>query len=399
MSSKIKVLIADDVAATRENIYKLMEFHPEMNAVGQAGSGEEAIALARRLQPDVVLMDINMPGMDGITATERLTTEVPGAAIIIMSVQAEQDYLRRAMIAGAKNYLIKPFTGDELLTAVRQAYAQEQRRKSAYVNVRPTTREPGKLISIFSSKGGVGKTTIATNLAVALAEKTSSRVALVDADLQFGDVTLFLNLAPRSTLADMISDVEHLDATVLDSYTVDYNERLRVLPAPFRPEQAETITGAHMTAILKQFRASYPYTVIDTAATFNETTLAVLDASDIIYMIVELDLPTVKNVKLGLEIMQNLGYGPEKVQLILNRSGSEGGMDTREVEESLKRTFAMNIPSDGKVVVSSVNRGIPFVKSHPQTLVAQRIMSLAGRIAQQDGPDTSLTVKKRRFFG
>lgn len=254
--------------------------------------------------------------------------------------------------------------------------------------------------AVFSSKGGVGKTTIATNLAVALADKTSGRVALVDADLQFGDVTLFLNLAPRSTLADMISDVEHLDSTVLDSYTVDYNERLRVLPAPFRPEQAETITGAHLTAILKEFRTSYPYTVIDTAASFNETTLAVLDASDIIYMIVELDLPTVKNVKLGLEIMQNLGYGPEKVQLILNRSGSEGGMDTREVEESLKRTFAMNIPSDGKVVVSSVNRGIPFVKSHPQTLVAQRIISLAGRIAQQgDGPDTSLTVKKRRFFG
>ena len=120
MNEKIRVLIVDDVAATRENINKLMEFHPEIEAVGQAGSGEEAVAQAKKLRPDIVLMDINMPGMDGIAATERLSVDVPETSIIIMSVQGEQEYLRRAMMAGAKNYLTKPFTKDQLLQAVQQ---------------------------------------------------------------------------------------------------------------------------------------------------------------------------------------------------------------------------------------------------------------------------------------
>ena len=131
MSDKIRALIVDDVAATRENIKKLMEFHPEIEAVGQAGTGEEAIALAKALRPDVILMDINMPGMDGIEATERLSLEVPDAAVIIMSVQGEQEYLRRAMMAGAKNYLTKPFTGDELIHAAKDAYNRERKVREA----------------------------------------------------------------------------------------------------------------------------------------------------------------------------------------------------------------------------------------------------------------------------
>lgn len=126
MTEKIKVFIADDIAATRENICKLMEFDPEMMVIGQAGSGGEAVEKVKILQPDVILMDINMPGMDGITATEQIAAEAPNACIIIMSVQGEQEYLRRAMVAGAKNYLVKPFSGDELLQAIRQGFTNEK---------------------------------------------------------------------------------------------------------------------------------------------------------------------------------------------------------------------------------------------------------------------------------
>lgn len=126
MSEKIKIFIADDIAATRENVCKLLAFESDMVVVGQAESGAEAVAKVRTMHPDVVLMDINMPGMDGIAATEQIAAEVPGACILIMSVQGEQEYLRRAMVAGAKDYLIKPFSGDELIQAIKQGFANEK---------------------------------------------------------------------------------------------------------------------------------------------------------------------------------------------------------------------------------------------------------------------------------
>ena len=250
MAAKIKVVIADDVTATRQNIKKLLEFHPDLMVVGEAADAETAIEQAKKLEPDIILMDINMPGIDGITATNILSAEVPSSSIIIMSVQGEQEYLRRAMTAGAKDYLTKPFTGDELVGAIKQVHANEEKRKKVYSSEKPPV-ELGKIITVFSTKGGVGKTTIASNLAVALANKTGERVGLVDADLQFGDVSLFFNVLPRATIADLVKDIDSLDEKLLESYLTAFNDKVMVLPAPLKPEQAETITGSHMTAILK----------------------------------------------------------------------------------------------------------------------------------------------------
>lgn len=380
MATKIRVLIADDVQATRENIRKLIEFHPGITVVGEAAAAESAIQQAKEVQPDIILMDINMPGMDGITATSLLSAEVPKAGIIIMSVQAEREYLRKAMAAGAKDYLTKPFSGDELLQAVKQVHATQQQRRKV-VAFEPKPPEEGKVITVFSAKGGIGKTTIATNLAVALADKTRGRVCIIDADLQFGDVSLFLNILPRATIADLVADIDNLDDKVLTGYLTKHNQQVDVLAAPLRPEQAEMVTGAHLTTVLKTLRTMYQYIIIDTAPAFNEAMLAALDEADQILVVASLDLPTIKNVKLCLEIMESLAYGPEKIKLVLNRTNSEGGMDIREAEESLKRSFTATLPSDGKTVVASVNRGVPFVASNPEAVVSQNIFKLAKNIS------------------
>ena len=387
MSEKITVFIADDIAATRESVCKLLEFETEMVVVGQAESGAEAIAMVKTLQPDVVLMDINMPGMDGIAATEKIAVEVPNACILIMSVQGEQEYLRRAMIAGAKDYLVKPFSGDELIQAIKQGVINEKKRRNVLNNVlkfEPKPERKGKIITVFSTKGGIGKTTISTNLAVALAEKTGANVGIVDADLQFGDVALFLNLIPCATIADLVRDIDHLDGHVLEGYLTQFGDHIKLLPAPIRPEQAETVTGSHMVAILKTMRAAFKYTIIDTAPTFSDSMLAVLDASDIILVVAALDLPTIKNIKLCLEIMESLNYGQDKVKVVLNRADTNADIDIREVEASLQYKFSASIPSDGKVVVASVNRGEPFVISHPGSPVAHSLYQLARLVADKD---------------
>lgn len=379
MAGLIKVLIADDVAETRLNISKLISFCPQAEVIGEASDAQEAITAARQLQPDIILMDINMPGMDGITATEILSTELPDCGIIIISVQNESEYLKRAMIAGAKNYLTKPFTGDELINAITKTYESTYRaRKNSMTGSKPCS---GKIVTVFSTKGGIGKTTIATNLAVAIAEKTNGQVCILDADLQFGDVSLFLNIIPQATVADLVKDMDHLDDNLRGGYLTDYSKRLKVLPAPLRPEQADNITAMHLTEILNAMRTMFQYIIVDTCPSFSDAMLAVLDASDEILVVSALDLPTIKNVKLCLEIMDSLEYCTEKIKLVLNRANTETGVDVNEAEKSLGKKFTLLLPSDGKIVVSSVNKGIPFVLSNPETEVARGIFELAGKVS------------------
>lgn len=402
MPEKIRVLLADDIATTRESVSKLIAFHDEMTVIGEATDAKQAIALAKKLQPDVILMDINMPGMDGITATQILSVDVPSASIIMMSVQNEQEYLRKAMVAGAKNYLTKPFSSDELLQAIKQVHESEMRRRVVALKPESGKVQQGKIITVFSAKGGIGKTTIATNLAVALAAKIDGNVCVVDADLQFGDVALFLNLIPQATIADLVQDIDHLDEKLLEGYLCRYSHNVKVLAAPSRPEQAETISGLHLASILKLLRSMFQYVVVDTAPSFNDVMLAALDATDEVLVVSAMDLPTVKNVKLCLEIMDSLNYTEDKVKLILNRSDSEGGMEIREVEETLRQRFSATVPSDGRTVVSSVNRGVPFVISNPETNVAQSIYKLARMVSDDEWKaekTKSVVTKFRSLFG
>lgn len=384
MTERIKILIVDDIPETRDHLSKLLGFEADVEVVGTAGSGTEAIEMATALNPDVILMDINMPGMDGISATEQLATRVPSAVVVMMSVQGEADYLRRSMLAGAREFLVKPFSSDELTASIRQVSARErdkQRRIGVPVAVggeaAPAAQGPGRVVAVFSPKGGVGRTTIAVNLAVA-AVSLGKRVALVDASFQFGDVGVLLNLNPRNkSIADLASEIQAGEAESLETFLIAHSSGVQVLLAPPSPEQAELIGPAAVRRVLERLRTDHDLVVVDCPSSFNEPTLAVLDHADVVLTLLSLEITSVKNMRLFLKVAEQLGYGPEKVRLVLNRADSTLGIRVADVEHSIGRKVDHTIVSDGRSVVYALNRGVPFFTSNRQAQVSQDILRLA----------------------
>jgi len=399
MSDRIKVLIVDDILETRDHLSKLLGFEADVEVVGAAPGGPEAIQMAASVKPDVVLMDINMPGMDGITATEKLAAEVPGAAVIMMSVQGEADYLRRSMLAGAREFLVKPFSSDELTASIRQVWSREKDKQSRFAPVVAApepksngTGEPASVVAVFSPKGGVGRTTISVNLAVAAAQD-GKRVALVDGSFQFGDVGVLLNLNPRNkSIADLAAELqagEQYDS--LDGFLVAHSSGVKVLLAPPTPEQAELVNPVAVKQVLEALRNDHDLVVVDCPSSFNETTLAVLDEADMILTLLTLEITSVKNMRLFLEVCEQLGYGPEKIRLVLNRADSTLGIRVADVEHSIGRKVDHTIVSDGRSVVYALNRGVPFFLSNREAQVSQDIERLAKAVTGP--PPTTATAR------
>ena len=385
MTDRIKVLIVDDIPETRDHLSKLLGFESDVEVVGAAAGGPEAVELATALKPDVVLMDINMPGMDGITATEKLAAAVPTAAVIMMSVQGEADYLRRSMLAGAREFLVKPFSSDELTASIRQVWTREKEKQSRFAPVAPTPErgadgdgEAANVTAVFSPKGGVGRTTVSVNLAVAAAQ-AGKKVALVDASFQFGDVGVLLNLNPRNkSIADLAGELqagEQYDS--FDSFLVGHSSGVKVLLAPPTPEQAELVGPGPIQRVLQGLRSEFELIIVDCPSNFNETTLAVLDEADLILTLLTLEITSVKNMRLFLEVCEQLGYGPEKIRLVLNRADSTLGIRVADVEHSIGRKVDHTIVSDGRSVVYALNRGVPFFLSNREAQVSQDIQRLA----------------------
>ena len=402
----IKVLIVDDIPETRDHLAKLLSFEQEVDVAGTADSGEEAIKLAMDLRPDVIVMDINMPGMDGVAASEIISQRLPTTPIIMMSVHGEAESLRRAMLAGAREFLVKPFSGDEFAQSIRAVHERELARKvqlAATMSPPPPAEislldvEDHKVIAVFSPKGGAGRTTIATNLALALKKETDARVCLVDANLQFGDVGVLLNLNPKNrSMLDAVEGGEP-DADIIDSVIVDHSTGIRVLLAPPSPEGADLVTPAFLRTIIDHLRITHDFVVVDLPAALNDHSLAIMDAADTIVVLSALEITTIKNVRLFLEVADQLEYDRGKIRLVINRADAAQGIRISDVEASIRRPIDGSIVSDGRLAVLAVNRGVPFVVSHPEGPLSRDIFTLARTLAGESSAATEKPTKRGLF--
>ncbi len=389
----IKVLIVDDIAETRENIRKLLQFEVDFEIVGAARNGQEGIELAKELQPDVILMDINMPDIDGITATETIQREVPESQIVILTVQADPNYMRRAMLAGARDFLTKPPSVDEMIGAIRRAgeLAHEEKSKAKTIyQVKPGNGsmaggalKNGKIISVFSPKGGVGTTTLAVNLAVTLHRKEQP-VVLVDGNMEFGDVTVFLNKQAKNSIVDLAPRADQLDPEVIEEVTILHQESgIKVLAAPSRPEFSENVSGEQFAQVLDFLRNFFSYIIVDCSSSLTDVTLSTIDSSDLIVLLTTQEIPAIKDSRLFLDLLQPLNISRDRLIFVMNKYDKRIGIKPEKVSENFKQELKIVIPFEEKVVLPSINRGVPFMLGEKSKTISRSFLSLGEAVRKQ----------------
>jgi pilus assembly protein CpaE len=404
----IRLLIVDDISSTRENLQKLLSFEDDIEVVGTAADGREGLEAAHRLGPDIVLTDVNMPLMDGIQLTETLASELPTSPVIIMSVQGERDYLRRAMQAGAREFLIKPFSHDELVAAIRRVYQLEQKKGTFIAKsmpaqpdapAAPRSSAPAEVMLVFSGKGGVGKTLIATNLAVALAEQTGARVALVDLDLQFGDIGVMLNLDHSRSITELVDGASSFAAENLGEVLANGPSGVRVLLAPISPELADLVTIDHVRALMAELRRSFDYVIVDSSTHLTEFNLEVIEMAQRVLVVTALTIPAIKDAKLTLKVLESLSVDPETIMLVVNRVDGFADFNRESIEQSLRTPVAVQIPHDPRVIGDSITRGVPFVTGQPESEVSRSVRELVARIVPERAVSASEAGDRKRRKG
>lgn len=339
--------------------------------------------LAPRLtgQPVVLVLGPSYANGAELAAVEQLLAARREVGAIIVTTELSTEVLQAALRAGIKDVLTQPVDSKDLAEAVGRVAGTLVVSAPAVPATgspeMPADGELGRVITVFSTKGGAGKSVIATNLAVLLAQRSPKPVVLVDADLQFGDIAVMLKLSPQHTIVDAVSALDRLDASFLQNLLAQHGPSgLLVLPAPLEPAFADQIGAAEMVRIVEILRSFCSFVVVDTPAYFNDVVLGLIEVSDDVLLVAGMDIPNIKNVKIGLQTLRLLNTPMEKLRLILNRANSKVKLDVGEVERTLGVEADALIPSD-VVVPQAVNKGEAVVLNAPKSGVAKSMEQLA----------------------
>ncbi|MDQ3880884.1 MAG: response regulator [Chloroflexota bacterium] len=395
-----KVLVVDDDV----NIQRVLvgQLRQEGYDVVVATDGMAAVALAASERPDLILMDVAMPRLDGYAATQQIRAAESGGRVPILMLAAEVDADQRiqALRAGADDFILKPFHPLELSARMKALLSRSQAARPASGGVAAVGGGAGRLCVFYGAKGGVGTTTIAINAAIALARYGKRTAALVDANLQFGDLRVFLDIGlDQRSIVDAISEPE-LDADLLRDVMVTHPSGVDLLLAPPSPEAADIVVerqrqdAASVTNLLNVLRRTHDVTIVDTAKTIDDFNLHLMDEADVIYVVLTADLSCLKNVRLVIETMDNLGYERGKVQLVLNRSNAYTGINVRNIEAALQRKIDHQIINEYRAAISALNSGEPVMWSRPDTPLARSVRDFARAIADEAVPAEAIAGRR-----
>ena len=354
-----------------------------------ARSIEEASSTVESGGVKMVLLGPSFKDDDAMDQIRSLHNHDPALVLMLIAEEVTADLLRKGMRAGVSDVIEAPLDEAKIEAAIEQFAHDVLKRKPGTPGVESKPKSgQGRIVTVMSAKGGSGKTVLATNIALLFNRIPDTKVVLVDADLQFGDVCLVLQLEPRFTMVNASHELHHLDGELLDSLLTEHPSGLKVLAAPLEPAFADDITTSGLMQMLDVLKENYDYVVVDTASMLDELILSLIERSDDILMLVDMDLPSVKNAKLALETLRLLKFSTSNVRMVLNRSNSKAKLDNREIEGALKMPISAMIPSDA-MVAASVNEGRPVVENDPKSKVAKGFEAaaelIAGRIPEDSG--------------
>ena len=329
---------------------------------------EQVYPEIERLAPNAVIVALGAEPESSLRFVERVARECPQTAVICAARDSSPDTILRSMRAGAREFLRLPVRPEEFATVYQ--------RVAEFSAVQPEApKKRGRVLSVFSSKGGTGTTFVATNLAAALGAPT----VLLDLNLQAGDLGLFLGVEPKFSIADLIENRERVDDTLLRSYLTPHSANLSLLAAPREADSADDIEAEHVFQVLEILRGRYEYVVVDPQHTFDSITLAALDQSDEILLVLTLDIPAIRSTQRALKIFDRLGYPRHKLHVVVNRFSKQIDLELRQVERFLGERVTGYVQSDYRTAVNSINLGQPLVESDPQSKIATELRQIAAR--------------------
>lgn len=379
---KIKVLLIEKSSDDKDLVTETLGKVDYISLVGDATTTEEANYYIGEKYPNVVLIGTNVD-FDRYEFTEFLSKEYPEIAVVLVESQLLEDTMYRAIFVGAKDVIISPFTSSKLVDSIYRSFELVKDKEVVHRETTPARRRRtgnGNVVTVFSTKGGVGKTFISTNLAIALSKDNDKRVCLVDLDLDFGNTVLALNLVPRFTIMDIVDDIRNIDQDIIESYLIPHESGIKVLPANAKPQINEFITAEHIEIILKALRGAFDYIVVDMPARFYEPVNPAFQFADVLLMVTTPEISTLRNIKASILTLHDLNFPKNKIKIVLNRADSSSQIKTKDVESTLGQSLYSVIDADYKLAVLSLNSGTPVVISKPRSAVSKGFSSLAKKI-------------------
>lgn len=385
-SSKTRVVVASSDEFESEQILQILSKQEDMEVVGIAQDGLEASQMAVQLAPDVVIVDADLGEMDGLSAAETICLAAPQVATVMMSSAGSDQIWRQAMRAGVRDILAKPLVTAELLEAVRVIQRGHDKRGTREFRALVDPDMMPRVVAIAGAKGGVGKTTLATNMSVALAMQHPGQTVLIDAYSQFGDVSLILNLRAKRTLVDLCPLEDEIDQDLVEAHLTPHESGLKVLISANDPTELGSITTKCMSTVLSNLKRRYRFIVMDVPPMLYETTLFALTHATAVVLVANLfDLTTLNDTRKLFQLLTRDYVAQERIHLVLNRVARQNRLQAEEIERAFGRVPAASLPNAAGLVVSSINEGRPFVISHPEAALSRGIRDLADRVTQISG--------------
>jgi len=399
MARTPRVMVVGQELNQRQEVHKMLAVSG-FAVVGEAGYGIESVSLAKSTEPEVVVISIEEPLIRALQTVEALRDLLPTSPIVGHSSIRDPNAMRRAMLAGVKDYLLSPLKEEDIISSIHTVIAQEERRRALLAGETEELVAAGTVLTVFGAKGGIGKTTIATNLATALVQKTNQSVVTVDLDTRFGDVAILMDIPVERSIADLAIPEEEITRELLQECIYTHNTGVSILPAPIRPTDWRSVHAGHIERIVQFLMQTYDYVILDTPGTFNDIVARALELATMVVLVATVDMAALKDTLLAIDMLRSWNFPQEKIKLVINATNEATTVHPQEIKRMLGREVFWSVPYD-RNISTATQLGMPVVVAKPHSKAAESLVEMAytlGGVRNQQAPKAKEAPQKSGIF-